>query len=130
MECLQAPAPETTLLTVSENGFGKRTALGDYRRQSRGGLGIINLKVSDRTGAVVGVREVTDDTGLMLITHEGKIIRITAGSVSRIGRATQGVKVMDMGDGDRIVALARIPDRGEEDEEDVDAAADDAEPIN
>ncbi len=138
MECLQVPAPETDqpqppetmLLTVSENGFGKRTALGEYRRQSRGGLGIINLKVSDRTGAVVGVREVTDDTGLMLITHEGKIIRITAGSVSRIGRVTQGVKVMDMGDGDRIVALARIPDRGEEDEEDVDAAADDAEPIN
>ena len=138
MECLQVPAPETDqpqpaetmLLTVSENGFGKRTSLGEYRRQSRGGLGIINLKVSDRTGAVVGVREVTDDTGLMLITHEGKIIRITAGSVSRIGRVTQGVKVMDMGDGDRIVALARIPDRGEEDEEDVDAAADDAEPIN
>ena len=135
---MEPQPPETMLLTVSENGFGKRTALGEYRRQSRGGLGIINLKVSDRTGAVVGVREVTDDTGLMLITHEGKIIRITAGSVSRIGRATQGVKVMDMGDGDRIVALARIPDRGEEAEDDgvpgedetSEAAADDAEPIN
>ena len=138
MECLQPPTPETTLLTVSENGFGKRTALGEYRRQSRGGKGIINLKVSDRTGAVVGVREVTDDTDLMLITHEGKIIRITAGSVSRIGRSTQGVKVMDMGDGDRIVALARIPDRGDQAEDDGDpgdgetseAASDDAEPIN
>ncbi len=138
MECLQPPTPETTLLTVSENGFGKRTALGEYRRQSRGGKGIINLKVSDRTGAVVGVREVTDDTDLMLITHEGKIIRITAGSVSRIGRSTQGVKVMDMGAGDRIVALARIPDRGDQAEDDGDpgdgetseAASDDAEPIN
>ncbi len=138
MECLLPPTPETTLLTVSENGFGKRTALGEYRRQSRGGKGIINLKVSDRTGAVVGVREVTDDTDLMLITHEGKIIRITAGSVSRIGRSTQGVKVMDMGDGDRIVALARIPDRGDQAEDDGDpgdgetseAASDDAEPIN
>ncbi len=138
MECLLPPTPETTLLTVSENGFGKRTALGEYRRQSRGGLGIINLKVSGRTGAVVGVREVTDDTGLMLITHEGKIIRITAGSVSRIGRATQGVKVMNMGDGDRIVALARIPDRGGEaedggdpgEDESSEAAPDDAEPIN
>ena len=141
MECLLPPtpeAPEMTLLTVSENGFGKRTALGEYRRQSRGGKGIINLKVSDRTGAVVGVREVMEDTDLMLITHEGKIIRITAGSVSRIGRSTQGVKVMDMGDGDRIVALARIPDRGEEAEDDGDpgedetseAASDDAEPIN
>ena len=141
MECLLPPTPqppEMTLLTVSENGFGKRTALGEYRRQSRGGKGIINLKVSDRTGAVVGVREVMEDTDLMLITHEGKIIRITAGSVSRIGRSTQGVKVMDMGDGDRIVALARIPDRGEEAEDDGDpgedetseAASDDAEPIN
>ncbi len=135
---MEPQPPEMTLLTVSENGFGKRTALGEYRRQSRGGKGIINLKVSDRTGAVVGVREVMEDTDLMLITHEGKIIRITAGSVSRIGRSTQGVKVMDMGDGDRIVALARIPDRGEEAEDDGDpgedetseTASDDAEPIN
>ncbi len=113
----EMPQPETTLLTVSENGFGKRTAIEEYRLQSRGGLGVINLKVSDRTGGVVGVREVSEDTGLMLITHEGKIIRISAGSVSRIGRATQGVKVMDLDEGDRIVALARIPDRGDEEEE-------------
>ncbi|MYA08180.1 MAG: DNA gyrase subunit A [Holophagales bacterium] len=139
MECLlpreesvQAQAPETTLLTVSESGFGKRTAIEEYRLQSRGGLGIINLKVSDRTGDVVGVRQVSEDTGLMLITHEGKIIRITAGSVSLIGRATQGVKVMDLDDGDRIVALARIPDRGEEDEdgEEGDAEAAETEPVN
>ena len=144
MECLpprkdSAPpeAPETTLLTVSESGFGKRTAIDEYRLQSRGGLGIINLKVSDRTGDVVGVREVGEDTGLMLITHEGKIIRISAGGVSRIGRATQGVKVMDLDEGDRIVALARIPERGDEDEDgeggengDGDAEAAGAEPVN
>ena len=145
MECLLPPGeddatlpPETTLLTVSENGFGKRTALDEYRRQSRGGLGIINLKVSDRTGTVVGVREVANDTGLMLITHEGKIIRITAGSVSLIGRATQGVKVMDLDHGDRIVAMARIPDRGEEEQEGAVSGAEEApeaeaaetEPIN
>ena len=139
MECLlpqeesaESGSQETTLLTVSESGFGKRTAIEEYRLQSRGGLGIINLKVSDRTGEVVGVRQVSEDTGLMLITPEGKIIRITAGSVSLIGRATQGVKVMDLDDGDRIVALARIPDRGDEDEdgEDGDAEAADAEPVN
>ena len=139
MECLlpreesaDLESPETTLLTVSESGFGKRTAIEEYRLQSRGGLGIINLKVSDRTGEVVGVRQVSEDTGLMLITPEGKIIRITAGSVSLIGRATQGVKVMDLDEGDRIVALARIPDRGEEDEEgeEGDAEAADAEPVN
>ena len=79
-----------------------------------------------------------NDTGLMLITHEGKIIRITAGSVSLIGRATQGVKVMDLDDGDRIVAMARIPDRGEEEEEGAVSGAEEApeaedaetEPIN
>ena len=139
MECLlpreesaESGSPETTLLTVSESGFGKRTAIEEYRLQSRGGLGIINLKVSDRTGEVVGVRQVSEDTGLMLITPEGKIIRITAGSVSLIGRATQGVKVMDLDEGDRIVALARIPDRGEEDEdgEDGDTDAADTEPVN
>ena len=141
MECLlpqeesaEDGPPETTLLTVSESGFGKRTAIEEYRLQSRGGLGIINLKVSDRTGDVVGVREVSEDTGLMLITHEGKIIRINAGSVSVIGRATQGVKVMDLDEGDRIVALARIPDRGEEDEEDgadeAGGGAENTEPIN
>ena len=136
MECLlpreesaDFESPETTLLTVSESGFGKRTAIEEYRLQSRGGLGIINLKVSDRTGEVVGVRQVSEDTGLMLITPEGKIIRITAGSVSLIGRATQGVKVMDLDEGDRIVALARIPDRGDEDE-DGDAEAADTEPVN
>ena len=139
MECLSpreasadSAAPETTLLTVSESGFGKRTAIEEYRLQSRGGLGIINLKVSDRTGEVVGVREVSEDRGLMLITHEGKIIRITAGSVSLIGRATQGVKVMDLDEGDHIVALARIPDRDAEDEDgdDGDTEAADEEPVN
>ncbi|MDE2689223.1 MAG: DNA gyrase subunit A [Acidobacteriota bacterium] len=137
MECLlpqeesaESGSPETTLLTVSESGFGKRTAIEEYRLQSRGGLGIINLKVSDRTGEVVGVRQVSEDTGLMLITPEGKIIRITAGSVSLIGRATQGVKVMDLDEGDRIVALARIPDRGDEDEDGEDAEAADTEPVN
>ncbi len=136
MECLapreESPEdrrPETTLLTVSRNGFGKRTAIEEYRLQSRGGFGIINLKVSDRTGDVVGVRQVSADTGLMLITHEGKIIRITAGSVSLIGRVTQGVKVMDLDEDDHIVALARIPDRGEEDEEGGAEAAD-TEPVN
>ena len=127
------PSLGTELLTVSENGFGKRTALREYRRQSRGGMGLINLKISKRTGPVVGVREVSDDTGVVLITHEGKIIRITAGSVSLIGRATQGVKVMDLDDSDHIVALARIPDRSESTDEGADeseGALGDAEPVN
>jgi DNA gyrase subunit A len=107
--------PQGELLTISEHGYGKRTAIGEYRIQSRGGKGIINLKVSKKTGEVVALRQVDDDTGIMMITQEGKIIRLIAGSVSRIGRATQGVRVMDLDAEDRVVAAAKIPDRDEED---------------
>jgi DNA gyrase subunit A len=106
------------LMTVSENGYGKRTALDEYRLQGRGGMGIINLKVSKRTGPVIGVRQVHDEQGVMLITQEGKIIRINAGDVSRIGRSTQGVRVMDLDEGDSLVAMAKIVDS--EDDDDLD----------
>ncbi len=104
------------LLTVAENGYGKRTALEEYRRQGRGGMGIINLKVSDKTGAVIGVRQVSEEQGVMLITQAGKIIRINAADVSRIGRSTQGVRVMDLGEGDGLVAMAKIEEADEIDE--------------
>ena len=122
---------EGTLLTVSELGFGKRTVLDEYRRQGRGGLGIINLKVSDKTGEVIGVRQVSEEDGAMLITQEGKIIRIGVGGVSIIGRSTQGVKVMDLDKGDRLVALAKIVERDDDEEEEgspEDAAPESAEP--
>ena len=108
---------EGDLLTVAENGYGKRTALDEYRRQGRGGMGIINLKVSEKTGSVIGVRQVSDEQGVMLITQDGKIIRINAADVSRIGRSTQGVRVMDLGDGDGLVAMAKIEEAEEVDEE-------------
>ncbi|MEM9558277.1 MAG: DNA gyrase subunit A [Acidobacteriota bacterium] len=108
------------VFTVSENGYGKRTPLQDYRRQSRGGLGIINLKVTEKTGAVVGVRQVAADDGMMLITQNGKLIRILVDGVRIVGRSTQGVKVMDLDDDDRLVALAKIVER--EDEDDADGA--------
>ncbi len=121
--CAEESRSDTTILTVSERGFGKRSRVEDYRLQSRAGMGVINLKVSERTGGVVGVREVADGTELMLITNAGKIIRIVAGSVSLIGRSTQGVKVMDLDDDDRIVALARIPDRDDDEGDEEDPAA-------
>jgi DNA gyrase subunit A len=114
---MESIEPEGDLLTISEHGYGKRTALGEYRVQTRGGKGIINLKISKKTGEVVALRQVDDDTGIMLITQEGKIIRLIAGSVSKIGRSTQGVRVMDIGEDDRIVAVAKIPERDEDDEE-------------
>ncbi|HVS15419.1 MAG TPA: DNA gyrase subunit A [Thermoanaerobaculia bacterium] len=112
---VESIAPQGDLLTISELGYGKRTALAEYRVQTRGGKGIINLKVSKKTGEVVALRQVEDDTGIMLITQEGKIIRLVAGSVSKIGRSTQGVRVMDLGEDDRIVAVAKIPERDEAD---------------
>ena len=79
-------------------------------------MGIINLKVSDKTGEVIAAKEVTED-GIVIITQEGKIIRIESTSVSRIGRSTQGVKIMDLDGDDRLVAAARIPERDEDEEE-------------
>ena len=108
--------PEGTILTVSELGYGKRTELGEYRVQGRGGYGIINLKVSEKTGAVVGVRQIRDDQGIMLVTHAGKVIRSSVEDVRIIGRSTQGVKVMDLTGDDRVVALAKF-DRDDEEEE-------------
>ncbi len=106
------------IFTISENGMGKRTRLTEYRSQTRGGKGIINLKVSKKTGEVVGVKQVRENDGLIIITQTGKIIRIEVGGVRVIGRSTQGVKLMDLGDEDRLVAVAELA----EGEEDADAA--------
>ena len=124
MEVLDA---EGDILTVTEKGFGKRTQREEYRIQGRGGMGIINLKVSDKTGPVIGVRQVTDDNGVMLITQGGKIIRINAADVSTIGRATQGVRVMDLRgtDEDVLVAIAKIDETETEDESEEESSSED-----
>ena len=80
------------MLTVTENGYGKRTAIDDYRVQSRGGTGIINIQTTDRNGQVVGIAFVHDDDEVMLITQQGMILRMRAGDIREIGRATQGVR--------------------------------------
>ena len=108
---------EGDIMTISEGGYGKRTSLDEYRVQGRGGLGIINLKVSDKTGEVISVKQVVAGDGMMLITQAGKLIRINVDGVRVIGRSTQGVKVMDLGNNDRLVAVAKIVDRDDEDEE-------------
>ena len=104
---------EGDLLTVSDKGYGKRTVIEEYRRQSRGGKGIINLKVTSKTGRVVAVKQVRLGDGMVLITVGGKLIRSSIDGVSQIGRATQGVKLMDLGQKDRVVAVAKIVERDE-----------------
>ncbi len=108
---------EGALLTISEKGYGKRTAVDEYRLQGRGGLGIINLKVSEKTGQVVAVDQVSEDDGMIIITQDGKIIRIGVTGFRVIGRSTQGVKVMDLDDDDRIVAAATLSMNDEDDDE-------------
>jgi DNA gyrase subunit A len=101
-------SPGGTILTVTEQGYGKRTELDEYRVQSRGGVGIINIQTSDRNGKVIGVAQVTGDDELMLITQQGKILRMAAKDIRTIGRATQGVKLIDIEGDDRAVSIARL----------------------
>ena len=103
--------PGGTMLSVTEHGFGKRTALDEYRVQSRGGLGIISIHPSPRNGRVVGVAYVEDDDELMLVTQQGKIIRMVASDIRPIGRQTQGVRLIEIGRPDSVVAVARLVEK-------------------
>ncbi len=109
-------SPGATLLAVAEKGYGKRTEMDEYRLQTRGGKGIITMKVTDKTGAVVGVRMVTDDDDIMLVTDGGKVIRTPVKGISIIGRNTQGVRLIELAEGEKVVSVARLAEK-EEDEE-------------
>jgi len=106
--------PGGTMLTVTERGYGKRTELEEYRVQSRGGIGIINIQTSDRNGKVVGITHVTDDDELMLITQQGKILRMASKDIRTIGRATQGVRLIDIEGDDRAVSIARLAEKDDD----------------
>jgi len=99
---------DATLLVVSEKGMGKRSELAEYRVQHRGGKGIITLKVTERTGAIVALKEVQPADELMLITRHGVIIRVPVDGIRVIGRNTQGVKVMQLDEGDTVVDVTRV----------------------
>jgi DNA gyrase subunit A len=103
-----------TMLTVAQNGYGKRTALDEYRLQTRGGVGIINIQTSDRNGNVVGIVFVNDDDEVMLISQQGMILRTRAGDIRSIGRATQGVRLIEMEEGDFVVGVAKLAEKEEE----------------
>ena len=98
------------------NGYGKRTALDEYRLQSRGGKGLINIKTSERNGPVVGVNFLRGEEQVMLITEKGMIIRLNTADISTIGRNTQGVRLIQLEEGDHLVSVARLAEREEDDE--------------
>ena len=105
-----------TLLTVTEKGYGKRSQALEYRFQGRGGSGVINIKVTDKNGPVAGIKSVTDADQLLLITQSGMLIRIKVKDIRQTGRAAQGVRLIYLEEGDRVVAVAKLaePDDGDE----------------
>jgi DNA gyrase subunit A len=105
-----APA---TLLTVCEKGYGKRTPTSDYPTKNRGGKGVITIKTSERNGKVVGLRLVTDDDDLMLITNGGKLIRMPVAGIPTIGRNTQGVRLIRLDTAEQVVAMERMAEKEE-----------------
>ncbi len=110
-------SPGATVLTVTERGYGKRTPLEDYRIQRRGGQGIITIRTSARNGPVVAVTQVVDDDEVMLITDGGKVLRARAKGISTMGRATQGVRIMNLADDEKLVSMARLAEQDDGDPE-------------
>jgi DNA gyrase subunit A len=108
---------DSTILTVTENGYGKRSTLEDYRSQGRGGKGIITIKITEKNGRVIGLAQVSEEDELILITSNGKVLRIRASDISVQGRNTQGVRLFDIDEGDKVVSFAKLVER--EDEKDV-----------
>ena len=111
-----AISPGDSVLTVCENGFGKRTAIAAYRKTRRGGKGVINIKTTQRNGLVVTIKDVTDDDELMMITARGMMLRTDLTAVREIGRATQGVRLIRLIEGDRVVAVAKVAREESEDQ--------------
>ncbi|HEX9191229.1 MAG TPA: DNA gyrase C-terminal beta-propeller domain-containing protein, partial [Candidatus Deferrimicrobiaceae bacterium] len=105
--------PQGTMLSVTEKGYGKRTAVEEYRNQTRGGKGVITLKVTEKTGPVVGVCQVSDGDEAMLVTDGGKIIRLAVGEIRVIGRNTQGVRLIGLSESERVASIARLAEKEE-----------------
>jgi DNA gyrase subunit A len=108
------PNEEGEILTVTEGGFGKRTAIRDYRLQGRGGSGVINIRRTDKNGPVVGICHVRGDEEMLLITEQGKVIRFPTETIRETGRAAQGVRLINVDEGDRVVGAVKLVERDDE----------------
>ena len=105
---------DSTILTVTEKGYGKRSTLEDYRSQGRGGKGIITIKTTEKNGRVIGMAQVSEEDEIILITTNGKVLRIRTKDISVQGRNTQGVRLFDIDEGDKVVSFAKVVEREEE----------------
>ncbi|NOZ79047.1 MAG: DNA gyrase subunit A [Acidobacteria bacterium] len=110
------PADPGDILVVTDLGFGKRTPVSEFRIQGRGGYGVTLMKLTEKNGSVAGIRHVHDDDQIMVVTRQGMLIRMNAGEIRRIGRATQGVRIIRLDPDDRVVAVAKLAEREEDDE--------------
>jgi DNA gyrase subunit A len=113
-------AAEGTVLNITENGYGKRTRLEEFTPHKRGGLGLIAIQTSERNGSVVGAVLVNDNDEIMLITNAGTLVRTRVNEISVVGRNTQGVTVIRLDKGEKVVGVDRIDGLGDEEDEDVD----------
>lgn len=109
-------AKGTTLLTITDNGYGKRTDFDEYRLQNRGGRGILNYNITQKTGKICAVKAVEDDNDLMLITSDGVVMRTAISEISKLGRTTQGVRVVRLADGIKVIDIA-LADKDDDDEQ-------------
>jgi DNA gyrase subunit A len=105
--------PGATMLTVCEHGYGKRTSLDEYRVQGRGGKGLINIKVTERNGRVVGIKQVTEADELLIMTTSGNLIRLPVRELAVISRNTQGVRLISLSDDDAVASVATIAEEHE-----------------
>jgi DNA gyrase subunit A len=108
---MEVVAPHTQILTVVERGYGKRSKASEYRIQNRGGSGILTVKRTAKTGNVVAVKTITDEDELMLISSIGKIIRLRVAEIPVLGRSTQGVKLIDLEENERVMSVARLAEK-------------------
>jgi DNA gyrase subunit A len=109
---------EGLVLSISDNGYGKRTQLTDYRLTNRGVKGVINMKTTKKTGKVVAILAVKEDSELMIVTRDGKMIRIDSGEIRQAGRSTQGVRLVRMEENDQVAAACLIPEAEEKPDDD------------
>jgi DNA gyrase subunit A len=118
---------DTSIMVVSEKGYGKRTDIGDYRITGRGGKGVKTLSVTEKTGSLIAIKDVTDENDLMIITRNGIAIRMKMEDVRVMGRATQGVRLIKIRENDNIASVAKVPKVDEENEDSIEISSDDSE---
>ncbi|MFM6978672.1 MAG: DNA gyrase C-terminal beta-propeller domain-containing protein, partial [Methylophilaceae bacterium] len=117
LSLLVAENDQQTVLVATENGYGKRTVLADFRHSGRGTQGVKAIAISDRNGRVVAARLVGDEDEIMLITTGGVLIRTRVKEIRELGRATQGVTLINLGEGEKLSGLEKVVESGEDDEE-------------